>query len=137
MRGALAGAWLLGLGIVTWRQVKGGAHMPVPGALLAVTGMFAVLGVVADVYPASQTFVVVTAYGLDLAGVLNLWPAGLGGRIAGHEHGKRIRYDTGAGHEHGSRPGLGGFHRGQDRSTGRHDHGRPDHSRLVGTPAGH
>jgi len=81
MRGALAGAWLLGLGIVTWRQVKGGAHMPVPGALLAVTGMFAVLGVVADVYPASQTFVVVTAYGLDLAGVLNLWPAGLGGQV--------------------------------------------------------
>lgn len=81
MRGALAGAWLLGMGIVTWRQVKGGAHLPVPGALLAVTGMFAVLGVVSDVVPAAGTFVVITAYGLDLAGILNLWPQGLGGQV--------------------------------------------------------
>lgn len=81
MKGALAGAWLLGMGIVTWRQVKGGAHLPVPGALLAVTGLFAVLGVVSDVMPASRTFIVVTAYGLDVAGVFNLWPAGLGGQV--------------------------------------------------------
>jgi len=81
MKGALAGAWLLGLGIVTWRQVKGGAHLPVPGALLAVTGLFAVLGVVVDVVPRSGTFVVVTAYGLDVAGVFNLWPQGLGGQV--------------------------------------------------------
>ena len=55
--------------------------MPVPGALLAVTGLFAVLGIVMDVVPRSGTFVVVTAYGLDVAGVLNLWPQGLGGQV--------------------------------------------------------
>ena len=81
MKGALAGAWLLGMGIVTWRQVKGGAHLPVPGALLAVTGLFAVLGVVSDVVPRAQPFIVVTAYGLDVAGIFNLWPTGLGGQV--------------------------------------------------------
>ena len=81
MKGALAGAWLAATGIVIWRQLKGGAHIPVPGDLLAVTGLFAVLGIAADVVPQARTFIVVTAWGIDAAGVLNLWPQGLGGQV--------------------------------------------------------
>lgn len=81
MKGALAGAWLAGTGIVMWRQLRGNPHLPVPGTLLAVTGIFAMFGVVADVVPASRTFITVTAWGLDVAGLFNLWPAGLGGQV--------------------------------------------------------
>jgi hypothetical protein len=81
VKGALAGAWLAGTGLVIWRQLRGGQHLPVPGALLAVTGLFAALGIVADVVPASRQFVVVTAWGIDIAGLFNLWPAGLGGEV--------------------------------------------------------
>ena len=81
MKGGLAAAWLVAVGLVTYRQVKGNLHLPVPGSLLAVTGLFAGLGLVADIYPRSATFVTVTAVGLDVAGVLNLWPAGLGGQV--------------------------------------------------------
>jgi hypothetical protein len=81
VKGALAGAWLAGTGLVIWRQLRGGQHLPVPGALLAVTGLFAVLGVAADVVPAARQFIVVTAWGIDIAGVFNLWPAGLGGEV--------------------------------------------------------
>lgn len=78
MRGALAGAWLFATGLVIWRQASGGAHIPVPGALLAVTGLYAGLGAVASLAPVSAPFITVTAWGLNVAGVLNLWPAGLG-----------------------------------------------------------
>lgn len=81
MKGALAGAWLAGTGLVVWRQLRGNPHLPVPGQLLAVTGIFAMFGVVADVVPASRTFIVATAWGLDVAGLFNLWPAGLGGQV--------------------------------------------------------
>lgn len=81
MKGALAGAWLAGTALVIWRQLRGGAHVVVPGSILAVTGLFAVLGVAADVAPAARQFIVVTAWGIDAAGVLNLWPSGLGGQV--------------------------------------------------------
>lgn len=81
MKGALAGAWLAAMGLVTWRQVRGRAHLPVPGALLAVTGLFAVLGIASDVWPVARPLIVTTAVGVDVAGLLNLWPAGLGGQV--------------------------------------------------------
>ena len=81
MKGALAGAWLAGTGLVVWRQVRGGAHIPVPGMLLAVTGVFALLAVATDIYPRATPVVVATAWGIDLAGFLNLWPAGLGTQV--------------------------------------------------------
>ena len=81
MKGALAGAWLAGTGLVIWRQLRGGGHVPVPGALLAVTGLVALLGVAAHVVPAAGPFIVVTAWGIDAAGLLNLWPSGLGAQV--------------------------------------------------------
>ena len=81
MKGALAGAWLASTGLVIWRQVRGNPHLPVPGTLLAVTGVFAILAVAGDVVPAAQPVITITAWGLVVAGVYNLWSAGLGSEV--------------------------------------------------------
>jgi hypothetical protein len=78
MRGALAGAWLASTGLVIWRQLHGNPHLPVPGTLLAVTGIFGLLAVAGDVAPAARPVITLGAWGIVVAGVLNLWPAGLG-----------------------------------------------------------
>ena len=69
------------MGIIIWRQVHVSHHLPVPGTLLGVTGLFAALGIVADVFPASEQVIVMAAWGLDVAGFLNVLPKGLGGQI--------------------------------------------------------
>lgn len=78
MRGALAGAWLASTGLVVWRQLHGNPHLPVPGTLLAVTGIFGLLAVAGDAVPAAQPVITITAWGLVVAGVYNLWSTGLG-----------------------------------------------------------
>jgi hypothetical protein len=79
--GGLAGAWLLGEAIVIWRQVHASHRLPVPGALLGVTALFAGLALIADIAPASRTAVTLGAFGLDVAGLLNIWPQGFGGQV--------------------------------------------------------
>lgn len=76
------GAWLVGTGLVVWRQVHANHKPPVPGTLLGVTGMFAALALLADLSPAARPAITLAAWGLDLAGVLNLWPKGLSGQVA-------------------------------------------------------
>lgn len=80
--GGFVGAWLVGTGLVVWRQVHASHKPPVPGTLLGVTGMFAALALLADISPAARPAITWAAWGLDLAGVLNLWPKGLGGQVA-------------------------------------------------------
>jgi hypothetical protein len=79
--GGLGGAWLVGTGVVAWREVRGSGHMPVPGALLGVTLLFAGLGLFAEIVPASARAVGLLGWGLDLAGLLNILPAGLFGQV--------------------------------------------------------
>lgn len=81
MKGGLAAAWLVGVGLVSWRMVHRDHRPPVPGALLGVTGLFAALALTADVFPATAPLVTVTAWGLDVAAFLNVVPEGLGGQI--------------------------------------------------------
>jgi len=80
--GGLASAWLLGEAIVIWRQVHQSHKLPVPGQLIGVTALFAVLGLVADSSPAARPVVTLLAWGIDLAGLINAWPAGLSGQVA-------------------------------------------------------
>jgi hypothetical protein len=55
--------------------------MPVPAALLGVTGLFAALSLIGDISPAARPVVTLTAWGLDVAGFLNVLPAGLFGQV--------------------------------------------------------
>ena len=75
--GGLAGAWAVGMGITVWRQVKQSAHLPVPADLVAVTGLFLVLGLVADMSTKARMPVTLIAWGLDVAGLLRVLPLGL------------------------------------------------------------
>ena len=80
--GGLGGAWLAGVSIVAWREVRGSGHMPVPAALLGVTGLFVGLALIGDIIPASRPAVTLLGWGLDVAGFLNVLPAGLFGQIS-------------------------------------------------------
>jgi hypothetical protein len=75
--GGLGGAWAVGMAITGWRQVRQSGHMPVPASLIAVTGLFVALGIIAEAAPATARVVTLTAWGLDLAGLLRVLPAGL------------------------------------------------------------
>jgi hypothetical protein len=79
--GGLAGAWLAGVAIVAWRETKQSGHMPVPAALLGVTGLFAALSLLAEIAPPARKVITITAWGLDLAGLLQVMPAGLFGQV--------------------------------------------------------
>jgi len=64
MEGLLA-AWLVGEGIVGWRWFKQGAPPP-PGSLLAVSGFFALLAVLA-IHPPARGVATALAVGIDIA----------------------------------------------------------------------
>ena len=74
--GGFAAAWLLGTGIGVYRQVTRSHRMPVPGNLLALAAFFAALALIGDVIPAARRTVTLLAWGLDLAGVLQLLGSG-------------------------------------------------------------
>lgn len=76
----LVSAWLLGEGIVIWRIVHRDKRMPPPGELLGITGLFALLAAAAE-YRRIAGLVTALAWGLDIAALLNVLPAGLGGQI--------------------------------------------------------
>jgi len=82
MRAGFVAAWLAGTGIVVWRMVHQDHRLPVPGALLGITALFGALALTADVFPQSAGLVTLTAWGLDIAALLNVLPAGLGGQLA-------------------------------------------------------
>lgn len=80
MRGLVA-AWIAGEAIVVWRLVHKDHRMPVPGALLGITGLFAGLMLIGEAIPAAVPLITAGAWGLDIAGLLNVLPAGLQGQI--------------------------------------------------------
>ncbi len=82
MSPVLVAAWLLGEGIVSWRVVHREHRVPAPGELLGITGLFLAGALIADIYPAASTLIVVGLFGLDVAAFLNVLPAGLGKQIA-------------------------------------------------------
>ena len=80
MKSSLVLAGLVGAGIVSWRVVAKDHRLPPPGAIGGVTALFLALAVVADVWPASATLVTLSAWGLDVAGLLNLLPNAVNGK---------------------------------------------------------
>lgn len=77
-RASLTAAWLFGLGLITYRNIARNHQPPVPGTLLAASGLFALLALAAEYQPAAAP-AALAAWGFDLAALLNLLPAGLAG----------------------------------------------------------
>jgi hypothetical protein len=67
--GAVMLAWLVGMGLVSWRSVKVDDSPPAPGDLLVASGAFAIAGVVGM---ADETVGNLLAWGLDAAALLRI-----------------------------------------------------------------
>lgn len=65
--------WLIGEGIIVYRQVKANHAPPMPGALIASSGLFALLALLAEADRA-RTLAVMLAAGFDVAAFMNLFP---------------------------------------------------------------
>lgn len=69
-------AALVGEGILIFRAYQRDKRLPLPGELLGVSGLFAMLGILAEFQP---TLATTLAIGFDVAGLLNAWPKSLTG----------------------------------------------------------
>ena len=72
MRGVIL-AWAAGMGIITWRSVVTDHSPPVPGQMLAATGLFAGLALIAEYQPAA-TAATLFAFGVDIAVLMQVLP---------------------------------------------------------------
>lgn len=66
-------AWLTGWGIIGYRSYKQDGRLPVPGQLLAASGIFVMLGVL-DQAPGAGFLASALAWGFDTAAFLNIAP---------------------------------------------------------------
>lgn len=71
-------AWLAGIGIMSWRTWHKYRQPPVPGRILAASGVFAGLALVTE-YPPAAAAATLAAWGFDLAILFSLGPAALTG----------------------------------------------------------
>lgn len=69
MKGVIV-AWLVGTGLMTYKDVKQNKRPPLPAELLAESGLFVVLGLLAEAQP---KLAATLAWGFDLAAFLTLW----------------------------------------------------------------
>lgn len=75
MRKGIILAWGVGVGIITYRTVRDCHRPPMPGALLASSGAFALLALLSE--PAPE-LAVTLAVGFDIAALMNLANIGTG-----------------------------------------------------------
>lgn len=66
-------AWGVGQGIIVYRSIKKDHSPPVPGQMLAATGLFALLALLAEYQPA-RTAAVALAFGVDVAVLMQVLP---------------------------------------------------------------
>lgn len=69
-------AWLVGEGILIYRQVKVNKAPPGPGQLLISSGVFVALGLLAE-SPSARPLAVALAWGFDIAAFMNLFSVAL------------------------------------------------------------
>lgn len=66
-------AWLIGEGIIVFRSVRANHAPPMPGSLIASSGVFALLALLAE-SESARPLAVALAYGFDIAAATNLFP---------------------------------------------------------------
>ena len=81
MKNGIVAAWVAGTAIVAWRAVHAEHRIPAPGVLLGISALFMAGALISDIAPQSESLVLAVLVGLDVAALLNVLPAGLGGQI--------------------------------------------------------
>lgn len=71
--GGIILAWFAGQGIIVYRSIKQDHAPPVPGQMLAATGLFALLAVMAEYEPA-RAAATALAFGVDIAVLMKVLP---------------------------------------------------------------
>jgi hypothetical protein len=74
--GPLILAWMVGEGIISYREVTKNHRPPLPAEILASSGVFVLLGLLAQAQPKLASLL---AWGFDLAAFMNLAPSITGG----------------------------------------------------------
>lgn len=69
--GALVMAWLVGEGIIVFRQVKQQGGPPWPGSLMVSSGLFVLLALLSEA-PSGRQLAVPLAWGFDIAALMGL-----------------------------------------------------------------
>ena len=93
MKPVFIAEWLAAIGIIVYRSVKQTHAPPMPGSLLATSGLFVMLAVMADTGPNAERAAVLFGAGIDIAAFMNLFQqfgppaAGQGGSAAGEGSG--------------------------------------------------
>lgn len=64
-------AWLVGEGIIIYRSVRQQKAPPGPGQLMIASGVFVLLGLLAEA-PAARPLAVTLAWGFDIAAFMNI-----------------------------------------------------------------
>lgn len=73
MRGLVL-AWLVGLGLLTWRTAQEYHKPPVPGRLAGASVVFVLLALIAEAGPNAARTATITAWAFDLAVLLQIPP---------------------------------------------------------------
>jgi hypothetical protein len=71
--GGIILAWGAGMGIITYRAVVKNHQPPVPGQMLAATGLFVALAALAEYQPA-RSAATLFAFGVDIAVLMQVLP---------------------------------------------------------------
>lgn len=81
MEKGIFAAWALGMGLLTWRELQVAPWKPPPpGRYLAASGLYALLGLIGTADAAAPAAAAV-AWAFDIALVLQVLPAALGGPV--------------------------------------------------------
>lgn len=73
-------AWLVGEGILTYRSFKDDHRPPLPGQLLAASGIFVMLALLAEAQQA-RFLAGALAWGFDIAALMNVLPQAVAGTV--------------------------------------------------------
>lgn len=71
-------AWLVGEGIVIYRSVKVSKAPPGPGQLMVTSGVFVLLGLLAEAGDGGRKLATTLAVGFDIAAFMTLRPGDIG-----------------------------------------------------------